>query len=604
MAYTTRSKSKTTDNPLPAPVNNNPISTANVIMAISEADRLAAAAATAAAAAAAVATANAAAAAAAASAATSGGNPMSLGSKLTDVEVTAFFKDKDNMNCVTDDAVKALIDEGISIPEDLIDFEDDDIDNMARNLGKIPSPDTVRLSAICVKRLKIAAACARFYKSIGRDLSKSNMSYNVMSVFWKQWQALTSQKKDKDKAVFPKMDRNTSILKWTEAAFNSFGSTIGSRNAPLSYVLRRDVECPDPLPTLSVGKPWSEVYGSIRNEMEFCLDHDHPVFDDDNKAIFDLLHDSLQGTAFGATINPHKKKKDGRKAWYAIQRQYAGKDRWDAEVKRETAFLTSMIWKGNGNITLAKHANKHRYAYISLETCALHVDYQLPNERTRVKYLLDSIRGCNDPGVQARIANIEGDDSSTGKRNQFEDSVTHLLPADPVVENNKNRRSREGNKQTVIAGVTIQSGKGKSGVDLRWHPMKEYKSLSDDQRDELKAWRNSNEGKAAIASSKKKYLDKKRKSGSDNDNSSQTNRRVKFKRMIASVVSETIATQNKTSTDGDAQVNALATSLFSNMKLPTQPAPVTASSVNAAAGPDLQKVSNRLVQLMAASGGK
>jgi hypothetical protein len=530
-----------------------------------------------------------------------------LGSELTDGDVKIFFKDRDNMNCVTDDAITALKDEGITIPEDLIDFEDDDIDNMARNLSKIPTPNTIRLSAICVKRLKVAAACARFYKSIGRTLSKSNMSYAVMSIFWKQWQALISQKKDKDKASFPKMDRNTSILKWTEAAANSFDSIIGSRNAPLSYVVRNDHLSPDPLPPLATGKPWSEAYGSIRNEMESCLDHDHPVFDDDNHKIFDMLHDSLQGTPYGATINPHKKKKDGRKAWLALLMQWAGQDRWDAEVKRENAFLTSHIWKGNGNVTLSKHAAKHRNAFISLETCALHVDYQLPNERTRVKYLLDSIRGCNDPGVQARIANIEGDDSANGKRNQFEDSVTHLLPADPVVEHNKNRRSTGGGKQAVIAGVTIQSGKGRSGVDLRWHPMKEYKSLNDDQKEELKTWRNSNEGKASIASSKKKYLEKKRKQGHNStDGSGSDNRRVKFKKMIASVVTDTIANQTKTAAD-EAQINALASSLFSNMKLPPAPtAPVAnASAATAAvAGPDLQKISNRLVQLMATSGGK
>jgi hypothetical protein len=58
-----------------------------------------------------------------------------------------------------------------------------------------------------------------------------------MSIFWKQWQVLTSQKKSKDKSVSPKMDRNTSILKWTEAAANSFDYITGSRNAPLSYVI-------------------------------------------------------------------------------------------------------------------------------------------------------------------------------------------------------------------------------------------------------------------------------------------------------------------------------------------------------------------------------
>jgi hypothetical protein len=105
--------------------------------------------------------------------------------------------------------------------------------------------------------------------------------------------------------------------------------------------------------------------------------------------------------------------------------------------------------------------------------CMLITNYQM-NES-----LLDSIRGFNDPGVQAKIANIEVDDLPTDKRNTFEDSVTHLLPADHVVDNNKTRRSNGGGNQAVISGVTIQSGKGKSGVNLRWHPMKEYKALND-----------------------------------------------------------------------------------------------------------------------------
>jgi hypothetical protein len=123
---------------------------------------------------------------------------------------------------------------------------------------------------------------------------------------------------------------------------------IGARNAPLSYVIRPDSSSPDPLPPLAAGKPWSEACGSIRNEMELCLTHDDPVFGDDNHEIFTLLHDSLEGTIYGATITPYKKKKDGRAAWYALLTQHASQDRRNAEVKRDTTFLTSHIWKGNG----------------------------------------------------------------------------------------------------------------------------------------------------------------------------------------------------------------------------------------------------------------
>jgi len=619
-------RSQITNNPIQntVPVGNNPITTQNIIMVQSEADRISAATAAAATAAAATAAAAANATAVGVTGGITGGGTVPpipiptpptvtvptggapaphLGSMLSNVEVKSFFKDKDNMNCSTDDAVTALAVEGISIPEDLIDFEDDDIDNMSRNLTKLTTP--IRLSAICVKRLKIAAECARFYHSIGRDLSKSNMSYLVMSIFWKQWQSLISEKKSTDKTVFPKMDRNTSILKWTEAAANSFASVIGSRNAPLSYVIRPDISSPVPLPPLEAGKPWAEIYGSIRSEMESCLTHDDPVFGDDNHKIFDMLHDSLQGTTYGATIIPHKRKKDGRAAWHALMTQHAGQDRWDAEVKRDTTFLTSHIWKGNGNITLSKHLAKHRQAFNDLQTSAGHVAHQLPNPRTRVTYALDSIKACNDPAVQARIANIEGDDAPNGKRNNFEAAVTHLLPADPVMEN----KTRRANGRAVVSAVTIKSGKGKSGVDLRWHPLKEYKSLNDSQRDELKSWRNSNEGKASIAASKKQYLDKKLKSGNGNSNGNGKRNRdgnnndrknVKFKKMIASVVTDTLQSQAKQQHE-EAQINAITTSMMHHMKLPPPPAPAVAAS--ASAGPSPQAIAERLSMMMKATTG-
>jgi hypothetical protein len=90
-----------------------------------------------------------------------------LNSKLNDANIKSFSKDADSMNWVSDEAVAALADEGITIPETLTDFEDDDIDNMSRNLTKLTT--AIRLSAIYVKRLKIAAECARFYKSIERS---------------------------------------------------------------------------------------------------------------------------------------------------------------------------------------------------------------------------------------------------------------------------------------------------------------------------------------------------------------------------------------------------------------------------------------------------
>jgi hypothetical protein len=87
--------------------------------------------------------------------------------------------------------------------------------------------------------------------------------------------------------------------------------------------------------------------------------------------------------------------------------------------------------------------------------------------------------------------------------------------------------------------------------------MKEYKALSDDQRDKLKAWRDSNEGKASIAASKKKYLDTKGSSPKKNKRGNDGNgRRVKFKSTIAAVVTDIIQSQAKKQEE-QAQINTI-----------------------------------------------
>ena len=63
----------------------------------------------------------------------------------------------------------------------------------------------------------------------------------------------------------------------------------------------------------------------------------------------------------------------------------------------------------------------------------MHVDYQLPNEHSRVGYLLDRIE-CGNAAFQATIVVVEEDDEPDGKKNKPEGAATHILPKDPVVK--------------------------------------------------------------------------------------------------------------------------------------------------------------------------
>ena len=66
-----------------------------------------------------------------------------------------------------------------------------------------------------------------------------------------------------------------------------------------------------------------------------------------------------------------------------------------------------------------------------MQQCAEHIAYQLPNELTRVGYLLVRIQ-CPDPGLQPTLASVRTDDGANGMRSDFERAAAHLLPYDPV----------------------------------------------------------------------------------------------------------------------------------------------------------------------------
>ena len=65
-----------------------------------------------------------------------------------------------------------------------------------------------------------------------------------------------------------------------------------------------------------------------------------------------------------------------------------------------------------------------------MQQCLEHMEYQLPNELTRVGYLLKGIQ-CPDPGLQAAMASIRTNDGPDSKRNN---SAAHILLYDPVAK--------------------------------------------------------------------------------------------------------------------------------------------------------------------------
>jgi hypothetical protein len=284
----------------------------------------------------------------------------------------------------------------------------------------------------------------------------------TMKNFEIQWKAL-EDKKNGDEPEVPKITKALPIIKWTEAFRDYLHRMIGQRTIPLAYVIRPVVAVP-PIGGIAGGAPHSAEHEAIEIELTARASHTHPLYREDNSTVYYKLEEATRTISYAASIKPFQRTKNGRGAWMALSNQYAGKDKWEAEIKRHEQLLHTKLWKGRSNFTLDRFITQHRNAFVSMQTAAEHITYQLPNEHSRVGYLLDAIQ-CRDAGLQAAMASIKTDQVPDGLRNNFEAAATHLLPYDPVQRNAGGKRGAADitNDEADISAFGAKKGIGKTG---------------------------------------------------------------------------------------------------------------------------------------------
>jgi hypothetical protein len=239
--------------------------------------------------------------------------------------------------------------------------------------------------------------------------------------------------------------------------------------------------------------------------------------------LFQLIESSVQGHNVAETIAPFKRGLDGRGAFLAIKDQHAGRAIWDRNVKEANLRLQTGTWTGTTGTTLLQHSAMHRRAYTMIAEAAEQVPAEVPGARQRVTYYLDSLKTDN-PKMLAGMANIEQDE--TVKRVSFEDSVTYLLPFDPVAA----KRSKAKELGVNVSSATTKPGggvaKGTTGVELRWHEPKHLATLTQEQKKELQVWKsNQPKGEGGL----------KRKSGK-----AKTNEQFKKARLASTKATTTL----------------------------------------------------------------
>ena len=171
-------------------------------------------------------------------------------------------------------------------------------------------------------------------------------------------------------------------------------------------------------------------------------------------------------------------------------------------------FSTPEIGKDKAISHLRTFISQHRNAYVSMQASAEHMHYQLPNEHSRVGFLLEAIQ-CSDPGLQAAMTSIKNGNGLEGMRNNFEAMAAHLLPYDPVAKkrlSGQKRGSAQISSAMDTSNATMKKPSiGRTGVPLCYYKPGEYTNLTREQKDELREWRanNPNISKAGFKKAKK-----------------------------------------------------------------------------------------------------
>ena len=434
---------------------------------------------------------------------------------FTAAQITSFFQEAAQMGLPPRTRMY-LQGEGIVNPDDLEEFVEKEAwqqiveackrpPQIAGVGGVLQNQAPFQLPAKSLLRLRVAAKVVEFYSRTARPLSAANMSWTRLSNFKVEWDTLEDRKKKNDELTLPTVSRSLPIVPFFEAYETFAEEFIGQAGCPLAWIYRPDVAVAGVAPTQAADQPYSTDHGSVAGEMVARLSHAHPLYRVDNATGFSQLVTATLGTSYASTIAPFKRAKDGRGALVALKAQFAGPAHWDREVKNMSDFLLTNRWTGTTGFTLHQFLAKHRAAFNSLQRCSEHVAVELPNERTRVGYLLENIE-CNDKDVTAALSHIRLDDTvdatgtPTGKRNDFEGAVAFLLPTDPVKKKRGGKRPHAQISATTAVNDRTKNDKafrfkpayGKSGVELRWYKLKEWKKLSKEQQDEVREHRKKN----------------------------------------------------------------------------------------------------------------
>lgn len=252
-------------------------------------------------------------------------------------QLTVFFKHHDQMALTTENRLHLATNEGIRTVEDLPELKGEHfkclVDKLLRRSywgmpnparpGEIMPEPGVIIREKSMHRLEVTAALLRYYEEIGRTVTPENIRWipvgKEFSECWLGRIGLTTRPFTTN-GTPPLVNRALPIIKWIEAFRKHTLRSVGFRNYPLAYVLRKTVEPPFPCPNTLLGFPHAADYIDVEAELIARAPHDCWTFTHDNSLVYHDIKKAVSGTKYADWIKAYLQKEDGRAAFEALVR--------------------------------------------------------------------------------------------------------------------------------------------------------------------------------------------------------------------------------------------------------------------------------------------
>ena len=321
----------------------------------------------------------------------------------------------------------------------------------------------------------------------------------------------------------PKFDKDDQII-----SFNTFTDFLktqrGAENVPLTYVVRERIYSPGPKDHQScyLNKQFDTIDDELEDRYLIAEEKPNdnaprpedwlrlerntkaPFFQGDNLLVYQWLLKWTKGTMGEQYVEMHKN--NGRKAWQELRKKYLGGNYVQNLVANCETRLTNNLYSGERtNFNWEKYVSNFNRIFTTLASIPKN-EYSGIDETTKVRHLLNNI---SSEVLQTQLATVRSNPEKYGAN--FSECVSYLsMFITPKKSKDRDHRVASAESAGRGGGGRGDGGRGgrgkgrgsvrpqmKSGPGLpgkitnRNYTDEDYKKMTQAQRDELRALRQS-----------------------------------------------------------------------------------------------------------------